>query len=135
MRRAALLVMVVMLLPGASAQAREREKNAPPRAKVTATPASEPGRGSTVEYLIRVDAVDPDGHITEIAVDFGDGAMVWLLLACDADNPPGVPAIQELTWSYAPGQYTVKAWAYSSPDCFSGPFQQSRPGVAYVKVP
>ena len=35
MRRAALLLLVVMLLPGAPAQA--REKNAPPRTKVTAT--------------------------------------------------------------------------------------------------
>ena len=132
MRRAALLLLVVMLLPGASAQA--REKNTPPRTKVTATLTSEGTPRRNAEYLIRVDAVDPDGHITEIAVDFGDGAMVWLLLACDPESPPGTPAIQELTWSYAPGEYTVSAWAYSGPDCFSGPFQQSRPAVAQVNV-
>jgi hypothetical protein len=131
-RRAALLLMVVMLLPATVAQA--REKNARPRGDVAATAASEAGGGSAVEHLIRVDAVDPDGHITEIAIDFGDGVMVWLLLACDAENPPGVPVTQELTWSYAPGQYMVKAWAYSSPDCFSGPFQQSRTARAHIGV-
>jgi hypothetical protein len=132
MRRAALLLLLVMLLPGASAHA--REKNDPPRTKVTATLTSESTPRRNAEYLIRVDAMDPDGHITEIAVDFGDGAMVWLLLACDPEDPQGTPATQELSWSYAPGQYTVKSWAYSSPDCFSGPFQQSRPGVAHLSV-
>ena len=132
MKRAALLLLVLTLLPGGAVQA--REKNAPPRTKVTATLASESSPRRNAEYLIRVDAVDPDGHITEIAVDFGDGAMVWLLLACDAEDPPGVPATQELTWSYAPGHYVVSAWSYSSPDCFSGPFQQSRPGVAHLSV-
>lgn len=67
-------------------------------------------------------------------MDFGDGAMVWLLLACDPENPPGRAATEELTWSYAPGSYRVTAWAFSSPDCFSGPFQESRPGKAHVKV-
>lgn len=132
MRRAALLLMVVMLLPGASAHA--RTKNAPPRTTVTATLTSESTPRRNAEYLIQVDAVDPDGHITEVAVDFGDGVMVWLLLACGPESPAGTPAIQELNWSYAPGQYTVTAWAYSSPDCFSGPFQQSRPGVTQVNV-
>lgn len=132
MRRATLLLMVVMLLAGASAQA--REKNTPPRTKVTVTLTSESTPRRNAEYLIRVDTVDPDGHITEIAVDFGDGAMVWLLLACDPESPPGTPAVQDLNWSYAPGQYTVSAWAYSSPDCFSGPFRQSRPAAAQVNV-
>ena len=132
MKRAVLLLFVVMLLPSASAQA--REKNAQPRTKVAATLTSESTPRRNAEYLIRVDAMDPDGHITEIAVDFGDGAMVWLLLACDPEDPPGTTATQELAWSYAPGQYTVKAWAYSSPDCFSGPFQQSRPALAHLSV-
>jgi hypothetical protein len=133
MKRTVLLLIALLLIPPGTGNARERERNQRPRADLTAVVA-EAGRGTSVEYLLTVDAVDPDGQITEIVVDFGDGAMVFLLLACDPDAPPGTPAKQEMTWSYAPGQYTARAWAYSSPDCFSGPFQQSRADVEPITV-
>lgn len=130
-----LLVTLTLLLPGGTAQA-ARTKNARPRTDVTATALGGPDREGRVDYLIRVDARDPDGRITEIAVDFGDGAMVFLLLACDPETqPPGTTVTQEISWNYGPGHYTIRAWAYSSPDCVSGPFQQSRPALANITVP
>ncbi|MGH2785168.1 MAG: hypothetical protein ACRDJ1_07885 [Actinomycetota bacterium] len=135
MKRALLLLpALTLVLPGGAAQA-ARAGNAKPRAVVTATPVSDPDRFGRVDVLIHVDAADPDGQITELSIDLGDGVVVSMLLACDPDAPAGTPATQELTWKYGPGQYTIRAVAFSTPDCFSGPFQQSRPAVAKLNVP
>ncbi|MGH2793050.1 MAG: hypothetical protein ACRDKG_01980 [Actinomycetota bacterium] len=135
MKRALMLLPALMLvLPGGTAQA-ARTKNVKPRAQVTATPVSDPDRFGRVDVLIRVDAVDADGQITELSIDLGDGVVVSMLLACDPEASPGTPAAQELTWKYGPGQYTIRAVAFSTPDCFSGPFQQSRPAVTNLNVP
>jgi hypothetical protein len=132
MKRAVLLLVALMLVPGASVQARER--NAPARTKVTATILSQATPRRPAQVAIHVESADPDGHITEMAIDFGDGAMVWLLLACDPEEPQGTPAVQDLTWSYPSGEYVVTAWAFSSPDCSSGPFQESRHAVTHLIV-
>lgn len=133
MKRALLLALALMLLPAANAQA-ARAKNAKPRAEVSATPLTQPDRFGRVDYRIHIDARDADGQITELAVDLGDGAFVNLLLACDPEAPPGTPVSQDIDWQYGPGQYKIVAIAYSTPDCFSGPFQQSRPAVTSITV-
>lgn len=134
MRRALPLVMALtLLLPASAAQAAGR--NAKPRAHVTITPVGLNSETGQVDHLIRVDAADADGRINEIAIDFGDGVVLFLLLLCDPENqPPGTSVTQEITWGYSPGHYVVRALAYSTPDCFSAPIQESPPAVRPINL-
>ena len=130
MKRALLIVMALtLLLPAPAAQAAGR-RNAKPRAHVAITPVGLNSETGQMDHLIRVDAADADGRINEIAIDFGDGVVVFLLLLCDPETqPPGTSVTQEITWGYSPGHYVVRAVAYSTPDCFSAPIQESPPAV------
>ena len=133
MKRVLLLVLALSLFPAASAQA--QGPNRRPRTDVTATAHGGPDAEGFVEYRLEVDAVDPDGRINEIIIDFGDGVQLQLLLLCDPETmPAGTPAEQDITWSYTPGHYTVRAIAFSTPDCFNEPLQRSAPAVAPVHV-
>lgn len=129
MKRAVLFLTVLLLLPATAAEAGTR--NAHPTIRFgTITPSTEPGA-----YVIPLEAVDPDGVVTELALDFGDGVVLQMLLFCDPETTrPGDPVSQEITWSYAPGKYKLRAVATSTPDCFSGPFQDGHPAVAHLKV-
>ena len=129
MKRVTLLVAAMLVLQAAPVQARER--NAKPRIRIASITA-QPGGSEVVEHVITIEAVDRDGVVGEVALDFGDGVMVWLLLACDSD--PGDPVTLEVNWSYAPGKYALKAWGYSTPNCSSGSFQESRTDKRHLKV-
>jgi hypothetical protein len=65
--------------------------------------------------------------VEEIRLDFGDGAVVFALVACDETTKPGDPVTMNLSWTYRPGTYMLKASAFSTPRCGSGPFQEGRP--------
>lgn len=67
--------------------------------------------------------------ISEIALDFGGGAMVWL--ACDE---PGATEVQERAWSYQPGKYRLHARGYATERCFEGYYQESKVDRARLKV-
>ena len=132
MKRAALLLFAILLLPGGPAVA--RATNPAPHAEITLTQLTQSTPRRPAEVLIQVEAADPNALITELMIDFGDGAVVWLLLACDPKSPAGTPVKQELTWSYAPGVYEVHAVAYSVTHCSRGAYQQSAPAVATIVV-
>ncbi len=123
------LVVAALLVPASPAQAKPR--NAKPRIQITEVAPVGPGPEGTTEYRIVVEAVDPDGIVSEVALEFGDGAIVWLLLACGA---PGETAVQELNWSYPPGKYKLRSWAYSTSDCYAGQVQETRVGRKHLRV-
>lgn len=129
MKRVTLLVAAMLVLHAAPVQARER--NAKPRVRIVSV-AAQPGGSGIVEHIIIIEAVDRDGVVGEVVLDFGDGATVWLLLACDSD--PGDPVTLEVNWSYAPGKYALRAWGYSTPNCSSGSFQESRTHKRHLNV-
>ena len=134
MKRTVLLLTALLLLPAAAGEARERDPK--PRVEIASIEKVYPERPRSDQYLIRIDAVDKDGVMSELAIDLGDGVVVWMLLACDPETAqPGDPVMQELTWSYAPGRYTVRAWGYSTSECFSGSLQQSRTDSELLIVP
>ena len=120
MKRAVLLVIAFLLIPAFPAQAQGH--NAKPRVTIQSIDALGGG-----DYRITIGAVDPDGVISEFALDFGDGVQVSILLACDPDTTqPGDPLTYEINWSYAPGKYKLVSWGYSTPECFTGDLQTSR---------
>jgi hypothetical protein len=132
MKRVVLFAAAFLLLPAVPVHAKGH--NARPRVNI-ASIVAHPATGDAVEHRITIEAFDPDGVIGELAVDFGDGVMVFILLACDPDTArPGDPVIYEIDWTYAPGKYKVAAWGYSTPECFSGEFQESRKDKARLKV-
>jgi hypothetical protein len=125
MKRALVLAIAVALLfPAAPALAAGR--NTKPVVKIASV---EPlGAG---DYRIRLEASDPDGIISELFLDFGDGVVLSMLLIC---GEPGETVVQEITWSYAPGRYKLRAFGYSTSECFAGEVQQSRADKAKIKV-
>jgi hypothetical protein len=134
LKRIVLLVTALTLLPAGIGEA--GEKNQRPGVAISSIEKAHPERPRSNEYLITVGSVDPDGVMSELAIDLGDGVVVWMLLACDPETTqPGDSVTQEITWSYAPGEYLVRAWGYSTSECFSGPFQQSRPDSELLIVP
>lgn len=134
MKRIVLLLAVLLLVPAGAVEA--RVKNPLPKVEISSIAKVHPDRERSTEYLITIDAMDPNGVMSELAVDFGDGVMVWMLLACDPETTqPGDTVTQEIAWTYAPGTYTVRAWGFSTSECFSGTFQESRIDVAQLIVP
>ncbi|MFY9587598.1 MAG: hypothetical protein WAT66_09100 [Actinomycetota bacterium] len=125
MRRAVVLATAIFLvLPAAPAVA--AGKNAKPVVKIASV---EPvGAG---DYRIGLEASDPDGVISELFLDFGDGVVLSLLLIC---GEPGEMVVQEITWWYAPGRYKLRAFGFSTSECFAGEVQQSRTDKAKIKV-
>lgn len=71
------------------------------------------------EEILIVKAHDPDSSITEIQVDFGEGApFVFAHTGCVQGREPGRRARLEIGVSYpAAGTYTVRAVAYSHRRC------------------
>jgi hypothetical protein len=132
-KRTVIVLAAMMLLPAIPAEA--KTKNARPRVHIGPIVESFDEPGGNREFAIPIHAVDPDGFISEIAVDFGDGVVLFMLLVCDPETGrPGDPVTQEITWSYAPGSYTIRAQAFSTPRCFEGEFQESRFDHAKLKV-
>jgi hypothetical protein len=130
MKRVILMLAALLLLPATAAEAVGRNAHPTIRFGTIVASADTPGA-----WVIPLEAIDPDGVVTELALDFGDGVILQMLLFCDpATTRPGDPVSQEITWSYAPGTYKLRAVATSTPDCFSGPFQDSHPAAAHLKV-
>lgn len=68
-----------------------------------------------VRWRLPVAAVDPDGSIVEVEVDWGDGSRLYLLTVCLG---PGDPLTLHTTHAYErPGTYVVRARAISVDDC------------------
>jgi|RhiMetdeSRZDD1v2_1073273.scaffolds.fasta_scaffold591231_2 hypothetical protein len=125
MKRALVLAIAVFLvLPAAPAMAGGR--TAKPVVKIASV---EPIGGG--DYRIRLEASDLDGIISELFLDFGDGVVLSLLLIC---GEPGETVVQEITWSYAPGRYKLRAFGFSTSECFAGTVQQSRRDKAQIRV-
>ncbi|MGH2727119.1 MAG: hypothetical protein ACRDKS_09095 [Actinomycetota bacterium] len=129
MKRLILSLAVLLVIPAA---ADARSPNPPPDVDVSVAKAH-PDRVRSNEYVIAVDAIDPNGMMSELMIDLGDGAVVWMLLACP--DTPGEPVTQEITWTYAPGEYTIRASGFSTTGCFSGPVQESREDSVHLIVP
>lgn len=127
----AFLVLAVVLLALQAAPAHAGERNVRPRIEIAGVELVQPGPDGTTEYRISLEAVDPDGIISEVALDFGDGVVVWLLLIC---TERGETVVQDVTWSYAPGKYKLRAWGYSTTGCFEGAIQESRRDSKMIKV-
>ena len=129
MKRALLVLAVLLLLPALPAEAKARNER--PRVSIgRIVPGDEPG-----SYVIPLHALDPDGFVTELFLDFGDGVQLQMLLFCDPETGrPGDPVTQEITWSYGPGKYKLRAQAVSTPRCFEGDFQNSKVDSATLKV-
>jgi hypothetical protein len=129
-KRTLLVLVALLLLPATAAEAKARNEHPTIRIGTIVASPDEPGA-----FVIPLDAVDPDGVIGELALDFGDGVVLFMLMFCDPETTrPGDLIHQEITWNYAPGKYKLRAVASSTPDCFSGPFQDSRPAVKHLKV-
>lgn len=130
MKRTALMLTALLLLPAVPADAKARNER--PRIRIGQVVESRAEPGS---YVIPLHAVDPDGFVTELFLDFGDGVVLQMLLFCDPETGrPGDAITQEITWSYAPGKYKLRAQAISTPRCFEGEFQESRIDSAKLKV-
>jgi hypothetical protein len=130
MKRALLVLVVLFLLPAAPAEA--KAKNALPRVRIGEIVPAPDQPGS---YVIPLDAADPDGFVTELTLDFGDGVVLQMLLFCDPETGrPGESVHQEITWSYGPGKYKLRAQATSTPRCFDGEFQDSKVDRAMLRV-
>lgn len=131
MKRTLLLLTALLMLPAFPAGA--KAKNERPRVHIGRIVESHAEPGS---YVIPLEALDPDGFVTELVLDFGDGVVLQMLLFCDPETGrPGDPVTQEITWSYAPGKYKLRAQAISTPGCFEGEFQESKIDSAKLKVP
>lgn len=134
MKRTLLVLAALLLVPVLPAEARSDDRNQKPSVRIGRITESFAEPGGNREFKIPIRAVDPDGYVSEIAVDFGDGVVLFMLLICDETAPPGTPVNQEITWSYAPGKYTVHAQAYSTPRCYEGEFQDSKFDKAKLRV-
>lgn len=133
MRRTVLLLVALLLVPASTAEA--KEKNQRPRVRIGTIVETGPGEDGTTQFTIPIHAVDPDGVISELVLDFGDGVVLFMLMFCDPETTrPGDPITQEVTWSYAPGTYKLRALGYSTPECFEGEFQESKRDSAHLRV-
>jgi hypothetical protein len=130
MKRALVVLVASFLIPALPADAKMKDQRPTVRISAIAPVAGEPG-----SYRIPLDAVDPDGFVTELALDFGDGVVLQMLLFCDPETGrPGEAVHQEITWSYAPGKYKLHAQATSTPRCFEGDFQNSKVDSEKLRV-
>lgn len=86
-----------------------------------------------VRWRLPVAAVDPDGSIVEVEVDWGDGTRLYLLTVCLG---AGAPLTLHTTHAYGrPGTYLVRARAISVDDCAEPAHLQRSPwAVAEVTV-
>ena len=123
-RALVLAIAAVLMLPAAPAVA--AGKTAKPVVKIASVESVGAG-----DYRIRLEASDPDGIISELFLDFGDGVELQMLLLC---SEPGETVVQEITWSYAPGRYKLRAYGLSTSECFAGEVQQSRADRSRIRV-
>jgi hypothetical protein len=90
------------------------------------------------EWVLPIDAVDPDGVIMEVAVRW-DGGMVWASTACLQGPEPGTPAHLLIGFPFDPGRNRVQVEATSLQHCpFTAPGgleQHSRRVTKIVTVP
>jgi hypothetical protein len=129
-KRTLLLLTALLLLPAIPTEAKVHNERPSVHIGRIVESHAEPG-----SYVIPLHAVDPDGFVTELFLDFGDGVVLQMLLFCDPETGrPGDPVTQEITWSYAPGKYKLRAQALSTPRCFEGDFQESKIDSAKLKV-
>ena len=130
MKRIALLLTALVLVTG---PAHAGTRDAVPTVHIVGIVGTQidPEDGST-RYVLRIDAHDPDGVISEMVVSFGDGVTVFALMAC---TPPGSRIVQDFPYPYEPGRYLVRASVFSTSECFAGSFQESAPDTAKVIIP
>lgn len=126
---------------GTSASAARKPRKAPnplPTVEILGVePGTEPGPEGELEQIFSIDAYDPNGIITEVIVEFGDGSVSFAHTYCVIFGP-GEVAHMKIGHSYqASGTYTVRAWATSVPECsefgFENP-QESAPDVARFTI-
>jgi hypothetical protein len=92
------------------------------------------------EHTFAIDAHDPDGVITEVTVQFGDRSIAFASTFCVIFGP-GEVAHMRIGHAYeSSGNYVVRAWATSVPECTEWGYehhQTSHPDVArfHIEVP
>jgi len=97
------------------------------------------GGANGSESQLTVNAVDPDGVIWEVQVEWGDGSVSWATTGCVQGHKPGALAHLIIPHTYlAAGRYRIRAEASSLQQCpFDGPGgveQHSRAKVKTVVV-
>jgi hypothetical protein len=91
--------------------------HARPTLHISGISGPQSGFEGEVEHVLSIDAIDPDGVIVEVVVDFGDRGRTWASTFC-AIFGPGENAHMEIPHAYAqPGSYTVRAFATSVSEC------------------
>ena len=129
-RRSLSLPSQVCWLSGVSPAHAAKPSPRGPGAHRTVDRADNRGPEGEPEWILSVDALDPDGVIWELAVRWGDGTMSWASTFCVQGGDPGTPAHLEIPTTYqASGHYRIQVEATSVPGCFVGPGgeQTSRP--------
>ncbi len=84
------------------------------------------------EHVFDIDAHDPDGVITEVTVQFGDRSVAFAHTYCVIFGPGEVAHMRIGHVYSASGNYIVRAWATSVPECSEWGFehhQTSAPDV------
>lgn len=139
LRSALLVPTAVALLVSLTTPA--HAANPRPRPQVTIGQLTDPSEGfdGEQEWWLSVDAIDPDGVIWEVTVQWGDGLVAWATTGCVQGADPGTPAHLIIPHSYAkPGRYRVTVEASSLQACpFYGPGgveQSSRPVTKLMTV-
>jgi hypothetical protein len=111
-----------------------------PRPTVTIGAVQGPQEGpeGEQEWVLPIDALDPDGVIMEVAVRWS-GGMVWASTGCLQGPEPGTPAHLLIGFPFDPGRNRVQVEATSLQHCpFTEPGgleQHSRRVTKIVTVP
>ena len=92
------------------------------------------------EHVFDIEAYDPNGIITEVTVQFGDRSIAFAHTYCVIFGPGEVAQMRIGHQYAASGNYIVRAWATSVPECSEWGFehhQQSRPDVGrfHIELP
>lgn len=81
-----------------------------------------------LRWRLPVSAVDPDGSVVAVEVDWGDGTRLYVHTSCGA---PGSAVPLHLAHAYArPGTYRVRVQATSVDDCAEPRLAQLSPWAA-----
>ena len=127
------LVVTTMAAPAEAARPSPR-----PTVTLGALQGPQEGPEGEQEWVLPIDAVDPDGVIMEVAVRW-TGGMVWASTGCLQGPEPGTPAHLLIGFPFDPGRNRVQVEATSLQHCpFTEPGgleQHSRLVTKIVNVP
>ena len=131
-------VAVVAGLIVTSEPAMAARPSPPPRVVIGELTGPTPGYEGEPEWMLAIDAVDPDGAIWEVMTRWSDGEVSFASTFCLQGSDLGTPAHLLIPHSFAaPGRYRVQVEATSVSTCEFDPNrteQSSRPYTAIVTV-